>query len=140
MCSDVIIPESNRKIFFDLLSDLKKGLKRSADKQVTLNILMTILGIVCILIRSSQPKFYQNLNLFFTVFYIFHEELGTATGMSLFEQERISLCCRNSTADIETFFVEEKTKSCRLEGRAHEQVAGEWTARYTLLLNNIKIN
>ena len=30
---DVMIPESNRKIFFDLLSDLKKGLKRSADKQ-----------------------------------------------------------------------------------------------------------
>jgi len=33
LCSDVMVPESNRKIFFDLLSDLKKGLKRSADKQ-----------------------------------------------------------------------------------------------------------
>ena len=33
LSSDVMVPESNRKIFFDLLSDLKKGLKRSADKQ-----------------------------------------------------------------------------------------------------------
>ena len=33
LSSDVTIPDANRKIFFDLLSDLKKGLKRSADKQ-----------------------------------------------------------------------------------------------------------
>lgn len=31
--SDITVPESNRKIFMDLLSDLKKGLKKSADKQ-----------------------------------------------------------------------------------------------------------
>ena len=31
--SDIQVPESNKKIFHDLLTDLKKGLKKNAEKQ-----------------------------------------------------------------------------------------------------------
>ena len=33
MNSDIQVPESNKKIFHDLLTDLKKGLKKNAEKQ-----------------------------------------------------------------------------------------------------------
>ena len=54
LCSDVMVPESNRKIFFDLLSDLKKGLKRSADKQVRIFYLCFIIDIKISLIYSDS--------------------------------------------------------------------------------------